>query len=273
MAEHSNIHFLSDPAPFREKERLYLEVRRREGRIFPDEMVRQLPFVSKSNPYAGEWRWRRRTFERFLSFCKNLSTPRGENVERTDPYRMTKKILDLGCGNGWLTNRLAENPNWEVWAMDVNEEELAQGARLFGRENLRFVYADLPSLVSRNDIPEASPGISFRDTFDLVVLAASVQYFPDLENLIFSLKKCLKPGGEIHILDSPFYKNEIARTAARQRTLEYYTKLGVPEMAAFYHHHLWADVEKLGGVDLNKRLGIKFLQKIKWLAPFPWVRL
>jgi len=271
MAEHSNIHFLTDPAPFREKERLYLEVRRREGRIFPDEIVRALPFISKSNPYSKEWRWRRRSFYRFLSCCKHLSALRGENVERTDPYRMTKKIniLDLGCGNGWLANRLAENPNWDVWAVDLNEEELTQGARLFGRENLRFLYADL---VPRNSVPgNSSPGTEFRDTFDVVVLAASVQYFPDLENLIFSLKKCLKPGGEIHILDSPFYKNETARTAARQRTLEYYTQLGVPGMAAFYHHHLWADVEKLGGINLNNRLGIKFLQKIKWLAPFPWV--
>ncbi len=275
MAEHSKIHFLSAPAPLREKERLYLEVRRREGRVFPDEVVRALPYVSKSNAYAGEWRWRKRSFRRFLSSCKELSTLSAPRVERTDPYRMTKKIniLDLGCGNGWLANRLAENPDWDVWAVDVNEEELAQGARLFGRENLRFVYADLLALISRNDIPGSSPGISFRGTFDLVVLAASVQYFPDLEQLIFFLKKCLKPGGEIHILDSPFYKDEKEKEVARRRTLEYYSKIGVPEMAAFYHHHLWADVEKLGGADLNNRLEIKFLQKIKWLAPFPWVKL
>ena len=79
MAEHSKIHFLSDPAPFREKERLYLEVRRREGRVFPDEVVRALPCVSKSNVYAGEWRWRKRSFRRFLSSCKELSALRGES--------------------------------------------------------------------------------------------------------------------------------------------------------------------------------------------------
>ncbi len=249
-AEHSNIHFFSAPAPLREKERLYLEVRRREGRVFPDEVVRALPFVSKSNPYAKEWAWRRRSFERFrekLSESWQLS----ESSARI-------RILDLGCGNGWLANWLAENPNWDVWAVDVNEEELAQGARLFGRANLRFVYAEI--------LQGVLPG----NHFDIIVLAASVQYFPDLENLIFSLKKCLKPGGEIHILDSPFYKNEEARKAAKWRTLEYYTQLGVPEMAAFYHHHLWADVERLGGEDLNNRLEIKFLQKIKWLAPLPW---
>lgn len=280
MADNSKVHFLTDPALFREKERLYLEVRRREGRIFPDDVVRQLPFVSKSNPYAREWVWRRRTSERFLSF---LSALQRENAGRTGSYRMT--ILDLGCGNGWLANRLAENPEWEVWAMDVNEEELKQGARLFGRENLRFVYADVLSSPTVNRWAEGQilPDFRIQPTvlpvgasagqFDIVVLAASVQYFPDLEQLIFSLKKCLKRGGQIHILDSPFYKNESERAAARQRTLEYYTKLGVPEMAAFYHHHLRADIEKLGGKNLNDRLTVRFLQKTKWLAPFPWIRL
>lgn len=304
MADNSKVHFLTDPAPFREKERLYLEVRRREGRVFPDEMVRQLPFISKSNLYAREWIWRRRTSERFLFFCKNLSALRGKNAERTGAYQLpiaertgtyNMTILDLGCGNGWLANRLAENPDWEVWAVDVNEEELTQGARLFGRENLRFVFADVftpppmsppinRSVESENPagfFPQptdlsvgtsvGTSGATSGGQYDIIVLAASVQYFPDVEQLIFSLKKCLKRGGQIHILDSPFYENETARAAAQQRTLEYYTKIGVPEMAVFYHHHLWADIEKSGGKNLNDRLTIRFLQKVKWFAPFPWV--
>jgi ubiquinone/menaquinone biosynthesis C-methylase UbiE len=261
MADHSNIHFLSDPAPFREKERLYLEARRREGRIFPDDVVRKLPFISKSNPYAKEWCWRKRSFARFLSSCKELSALRFPSVERTVPYRMTKRILDLGCGNGWLANRLAENPDWEVWAVDLNQEELAQGARLFGRENLRFVYAD----ILQDVLPEGH--------FDVVVMAAAVQYFPDLKTLTRSLHKTIKPNGEIHIFDSPFYKSEMAQMAAKRRTLEYYSKIGLPEMADFYHHHLWKEMQILGGANLNSPLHIRFLQKVKWLGPFAWIRV
>jgi len=269
------VHFLSDPAPYREKERLYLEVRRREGRILSDEEVRRLPFVPESHPLATEWRWRRRSFARFFSYCQQWAVQSG----KTPPLR----LLDLGCGNGWLANRLAENPDWDVWALDVNEEELEQGARLFGRDNLRFGYADL---VPRNGIPGSWPGISFRDTgrwpgipfrgtgtFDLIVLAASVQYFPDLRELVAALRARLNPGGEIHLIDSPFYASETERDAARRRTADYYAKTGVPAMAAYYHHHLWTDVLELGGQNLNKSLKIRFLQKIKWLAPFPWVRL
>lgn len=258
------VHFLSDPAPYREKERLYLQVRRLEGRVLSDEEVRLLPFVPESHPLAAEWRWRRRTFARFLSYCRRWAAQKSE----ASPLR----LLDLGCGNGWLANRLAENPDWDVWALDVNEEELSQGARLFGRDNLRFGYADL---VPRNAIPGALPGITFRDmgTFDLIVLAASVQYFPDLRELVTALRARLNPGGEIHLIDSPFYASETEKAAARQRTADYYAQAGVSAMAAYYHHHLWPDILALGGQDLNKSLIIRSLQKIKWLAPFPWVRL
>jgi SAM-dependent methyltransferase len=257
--ENLKIDFLSDPTPLREKERLYLEVRNRERRVLADEVVKNLPIVSPSSVYAREWAWRRRSLARFVSHCKRRA------AARDAPFR----ILDLGCGNGWFANRLAENPNWEVWAADVNEAELAQGARLFGRENLKFAYADVLSLSPSSDVATTPFGAAF----DVVVLAASVQYFPDLAQLVFSLKKCLKPSGEIHLLDSPFYRNENERMAARRRTLEYYSKIGVPQMAAFYHHHLWSDVANLGGENLNNRLKIKFLQKVKWLAPFPWVKM
>jgi len=172
----------------------------------------------------------------------------------------TLRILDLGCGNGWMANKLAENSNWDVWAVDLNQVELEQGARLFGRENLRFAYAD----VLMGELPEKN--------FDVIVLAASVQYFQNLETLVVALRKLLNFNGAIHILDSPFYKKEVLRAAARQRTLGYYTQLGVPEMAEFYHHHLWSEAEKLGAENLNDTMIIKILQKMKWLAPFPWLR-
>lgn len=255
------VQYFSDPAPHRDKERLYAEVRRREGRWLPDEAVRQLPHAT--GPLAGEWRRRKRSFERFLAYCRQMAAQKSNA-----PFR----ILDLGCGNGWMANRLAENAAWDVWAVDVNAEELAQGARLFGRENLHFGYADL---VSRNSVPESMPETEFRSTgtFDLIVLAAAVQYFPNLIDTINTLKTLLNPGGEIHFLDSPFYADEAAREAARQRSMQYYTEIGVPEMAAFYHHHLWAEVEQAGGENLNNRLAIRVLQKLNRMAPFPWVRV
>ncbi len=227
-----------------EKENDYLEVRRKEGRILPDEVVKNLPHIPAFSPYALEWKWRERSFHRFL---------------RRLPQHAVLRILDLGCGNGWMANRLAENPNWTVWAVDLNREELEQGARLFGRENLQFIYAD----VLQGVLPEKQ--------FDVVVLAGAVQYFPDLKALLIVLHKLLKTNGEIHILDTPFYKNDSEKMAARQRTMAYYSEIGAPQMAKHYHHHLWVVAETLGAKNLNRSLKIRFLQQIKWLGPFPWL--
>lgn len=253
-----DIQFLSDPAPFREKERLYLEVRRRENRILSDEAVQNLPFTQKSDPHAREWEWRRRSFSRLEHYLSDRFSGKHTNM------------LDLGCGNGWMANRLALHKEWKVCAVDMNEPELTQGARLFGRENLQFVYANI---MPRNDIPERHE-IPFQDAkFDVIILAAAVQYFSSFSELTGVLRRILKPGGEIHIIDSQFYKNGSEQVAARQRSQEYYTRVGVPEMAGYYHHHLWQEAKKSGAKNLNNQLSVKVLQKIGWLAPFPWLRL
>lgn len=175
------------------------------------------------------------------------------------------RILDLGCGNGWMSNRLAEIPTWEVVGIDVNQVELIQAARLFGRENLQFFYAHLPDL-----------GLSAPDAigqFDCIVLAASLQYFPDLEALVSYLKLLLCQGGEIHVIDTHFYHDEVAAAAAKQRTVDYYSNLGVPEMAFFYHHHLWDTMQRLGAENLNGGIWQKWQQKAGIIGPFPWLRL
>src|SRR5882757_2465665 len=72
--------------------------------------------------------------------------------------------------------------------------------------------------------------------FDCIVFAASIQYFPSLKKALYKTLSCLKPGGEIHVLDTPFYKPENLERAKRQ-TLAYYTSFGYPEMADYYFHH------------------------------------
>lgn len=249
-----DVRYLSQPLDFQEKEAAYLRARRLEGRVLSDDEVARLPkpltphFLTFS-PLLREWRWRRRSFQRLQKYLLKKHAQR--------PLR----ILDLGCGNGWMANRLAKQPNWDIWAVDLNETELAQGARCFGRSNLQFVYADVLQ------------GILPQDQFDVVLLAASVQYFPDLAALWAALHNTLTANGEIHIVDSNFYQNEAARVAAQQRTADYYARLGVPEMSAFYHHHLWSGAAAAGAENLNDRWFVRLLQKAKWLPPFPWLRL
>ncbi len=241
------ITYFSHPENYREKERLYLEVRSREGRVWSDEALKQLPEVKSPAALAREWRWRKRTFERFDAY-----------LNRHYPNRLIR-VLDLGCGNGWMSNLIAGNPLRSVTAVDLNEMELKQGRRVFQRDNLQFAFGD----VLQGALPEKN--------FEVIVLAASVQYFPDLKELLTALRRLLAANGSIHLLDSHFYATEAERHAAGQRSLTYYQQLGVPEMGNFYHHHLWKEAQALGAVNLNRRADVYLLQLCGYYGPFPWL--
>ncbi len=250
------VQILTDPQRYVEKNRLYLNIREQEGRVLSDAQVQLLPRFqaenAKQKTFEREWALRACTLRRFQNYLEKRFQHKSLN------------ILDFGCGNGWMALNLAKNPHRLLWAVDINLPELEQGARIakaLGRTNIQFVFAD----IFENNLPEKK--------FDLIVLAAAVQYFPDLKKLIAALKRLLRPGGEIHFLDSPFYPTETRRRAAQSGSLRYYSNLGFPEMAQGYNHHLWADVAALGGKNLNAGIYPRLLQRLKILPPFPWVVL
>ena len=242
--------YLTSPEEYQRKEQLYLDVRRREGRVLTDDQLRELPNVTNPPELAREWRWRKRAFRRLDKYLNNRF-----------PNKLIR-ILDLGCGNGWMSNLLAQNALLRsITALDLNEAELQQAARVFRRYNLQFVYGN----ILKNGLPEQS--------FEVIVLAASVQYFPQLKELIPALKKLLTANGEIHIIDSRFYAGPEEAAAAKKRTEAYYGKMGVPEMADFYHHHLWQEAQELGAEDLDAGMWAWMMRKWKVWAPFRWVRI
>ena len=54
------------------------------------------------------------------------------------------KILEAGCGNGWLCHRLAEIPGAQVIGTDTNFTEIQQAARVFADvSNLHFIYSPI----------------------------------------------------------------------------------------------------------------------------------
>lgn len=210
--EKNGITYLGDCSSFVDFEKSYLSARLKEGRVFEDSQVSQLPWLPKSHRLHAEWLLRADTLKRFQKYIQKKTG--------------VTSLLDLGCGNGWFINRLSEvRPQTNFYGLEVNTRELEQAARLFVSGNICFAYGDL-----FQDILEPC-------FFDIIVLNSTAQYFPDLHRLLARLFELLKPGGEIHILDSPFYNNEAERSAARERSKDYFTKLGIAGMASQYHHH------------------------------------
>ena len=228
---------------------LYLRVRKKEGRLFPDNLTARLPHLPDGHPLAAEWRARADSSSRLIQYL----------IQRTQPL----KILELGCGNGWLSNSLAQIPGAQVWGLDRKSSELAQAARVFHRSNLFFFAGDIFCA----PFPPQS--------FDILVLASVIQYFPDLTLLLSTFVPFLKTAGEIHILDSPLYRPD-ELTAARDRTRTYYTSLGFPEMADHYHHHSISALDTFAPDWLYRPNGWRYRLKQRLggnISPFPWVVL
>jgi SAM-dependent methyltransferase len=174
----------------------YASHRAREGRGPLDERsLLALPWLGQGR-FAAEWSVRARTYQAFVD---GVLAPLAR--AKSSPLR----VLDLGAGNGWLCYRMARLGHDGV-AVDVRTDEVdglgaARGyarhlARLFGRVAGSFEC-----------LPFA------RATFDVAVFNASLHYAQDLSGGLGEAKRCVRAGGRIAVLDSPFYDGPAAGEA------------------------------------------------------------
>jgi ubiquinone/menaquinone biosynthesis C-methylase UbiE len=189
----------------------YFLLRKKEHRIYTDDELLSLPKISKTHTHYKEWRIREASCKRLLHYLKNKQAP--------------LNILEVGCGNGWLSAQMATINNSTVTGIDINTEELKQAQRVFAATgNLSFSKGELNNTVLKDKL------------FDIIVFAASVQYFPSVKKIINTALSRLTLQGEIHIMDSVFYKKEEV-VPASLRTKEYFTALRFPQMTDYYFHH------------------------------------
>jgi len=238
------VHLISDLKP--EFESAYTFVRQEEGRILSIEEVQKLPFPDKSSQHYKEWQLRVMTAKRFAKYIEG---------------QKNKSVLEIGCGNGWFANFVSRAlVNSNILGVDVNLTELKQAVTAFGQPKIQFAYCDIFECESL-----------FKEKFDYVIFNASIQYFQYLTGLMSLVKTYLRLNGEIHILDSPFYKKEQIESA-KKRSTSYYNSVGKSEMSNFYHHH---SVNDLGSCNFLYKPKGRFISKflMKANSPFPWLRI
>lgn len=233
----NGVHYATPPKTAFEE--TYLLVRQQENRLPDDSLIRQLPEVPASHPHAREWRMRRQTLRRFMRYLA------GNNFQT---------LLDIGCGNGWFTAKLTPFSH-EITGLDVGQQELETAARCFPHERLTFLCCTDWRL-----LPEAY--------FDCITFNASIQYFSFSTDFWNQLFRLLKPGGEIHFLDSPFYAAEEVK-AAKQRSLTYFKHQQAENAAAYYFHHTWEELPRGSEIRYSPA---KWKQYFRWTqSPFPWI--
>lgn len=190
---------------FKEQQSHYIKARSIEDRVLTDADVLQLPY---SRVHEKEWGMRRHAFSKLSKYLLHANKPGAT-------------VLDLGCGNGWMSNCISEL-GFDVSAMDVNELEVRQGEKLF--PNVSFQIGEVFQLEE--------------EKFDFIIIAGAFQYFENTAELFVKLKSLLKGNGKLIIMESFFYNSREAEIA-KISSDAYYQKIGVSEMGAFYFHQKW----------------------------------
>jgi len=99
--------------------------------------------------------------------------------------RGSESILDFGCGDGTLTEELAQLvPNGRVVGIDASEGMIHVAQQLQG-ENLTFRQLDINR-------------VDFEGEFDVVFSNATLHWIKDHRKLLVNIYRSLRPNGVVH---------------------------------------------------------------------------
>lgn len=137
---------------------------------------------------------------------------RGEELERDHseiadvviarmPLRAHSTVLDLSCGTGWATRRIAARVHHgKVWGADVSPA-MVECARAAANNPVNVDYE-----VARADHLPFAP-----ETFDAIFSLEAFYYYPDIPAALAECRRVLKPAGELDIVINLFWENELSR--------------------------------------------------------------
>lgn len=92
----------------------------------------------------------------------------------TDNINTGDVVLDIGCGNGFLTNDIAAKAG-SVTAIDLNKDNIEVAQRDFSRDNIRYICGDATQL-------------DFGEKFDAVILSNILEHIEDRHAFLLKVK-------------------------------------------------------------------------------------
>jgi len=185
----------------------YESIRRSEARGSTSaNYYRSLPFKDLGGHHSTDWAIRARSFNVLV---KNVLT------RLQNPLERSLKIIDLGAGNGWLSNRLSAQGD-RVIAVDlsVNEQD-GLGAWKQYENSFTPIQAEFNHLPVMNRFADA------------VIFNASFHYSENYSETLQEALRVLSPVGRIVIMDSPVYRSgDSGRKMVAEREAQFKEKYG-----------------------------------------------
>ncbi len=156
---------------------------------------------------------------------------RSEQILESLPIRTGQRIADIGSGGGFFSFAFARRvgPSGTVYAVDKNESLL----HFVEEESIRNKLHNVETILLQNgDLPLPEHGI------DLIFLRNVLHHIEDPTSYLTALKRMLKPGGKIAIID---YKEKdgfnfhslFGHFIAEQEILQSMQQAGLERLASF----------------------------------------
>jgi trans-aconitate 2-methyltransferase len=141
----------------------------------------------------------------------------GEGVVEVLAPRAGERILDLGCGPGQLTKKIAES-GAEVVGLDASPEMIGQARQNY--PELRFVLED-------------GAKMRFENEFDAVFSNAALHWMLDPGAVVRGVARALRPGGRF-VLEMGGKGNIRTIVEAIQRVTVRYRNGALPALRQYY---------------------------------------
>jgi len=184
------------------------------------EYLTNLPYRDVTGRRSTEWRVKARSMETLFHVL---------------PPQTWKRVVDLGCGAGWLSHHLARHGH-EVFAVDINLDETVglAAAGAYNRIGPPFerVWGDShhpPFLTS---------------TIDAVVCNASLHLSSDVTAVLTEISRILRSGGVLLVMNSPVHETADSAARAQFDFRKHLSNLGATgDVVAIYHHLVRSELE------------------------------
>jgi SAM-dependent methyltransferase len=106
------------------------------------------------------------------------------------------KVLDVGCGTGEITRRLADlYPEATLIGIDIVESHLSEARQRYADYSERLSFR--PGDAFHLDFPDGH--------FDLMVCRHMIQSVPDQQAVVRELLRVTKPGGRLHVVAEDYH--------------------------------------------------------------------
>src|SRR5437588_1785286 len=142
------------------------------------------------------------------------------------------RILDLGCGTGWASRRLARiATSGDVVGIDVADEMLRRAEQASaGIRNVRYLWGSAENIPAQNNY------------FTKVLSVESFYYYADQGKALDELRRVMAPGGRLFILINLYKDNHYSLRWVSELKVPVQAR-SEPEYIALLQQHGFEQVE------------------------------